>query len=122
MDDFLSHTTLRLQNPAKNEISSISKHILQKLGITLSEKMIINEWKNKENVIDTFKSISNKQSYKFLIFDIKDFYPSIIEKLLWEAITFAKIHISITKKDIEAIFHARKSLLHYNDEPRNDGQ
>ena len=30
---------------------------------------------------------------------------------------FAKLYISITKKDIKAIFHARKSLLHYNDEP-----
>ena len=53
----------------------------------------------------------------FLMFDIKDFYPSIKEKLLWEAIRFAKLYISITKKDIKAIFHAKKSLLHYNDEP-----
>ena len=51
------------------------------------------------------------------MFDIKDFYPSIKEKLLWEAIRFAKLYISITNKDIEAIFHARKSLLYYNDEP-----
>ena len=28
-----------------------------------------------------------------------------------------KIFISITKKGIEGIFHARKSLLYYNDEP-----
>ena len=30
---------------------------------------------------------------------------------------FAKLYISVTNKDIEAIFHARKSLLYYNDEP-----
>ena len=51
------------------------------------------------------------------MFDIKDFYPSIKEKLLWEAIRFAKLYISTTNKDIEAIFHARKFLLYYNDEP-----
>ena len=51
------------------------------------------------------------------MFDIKDFYQSIKVKLLWEAIRFAKLYISITNKDIEAIFHARKSLLYYNDEP-----
>ena len=51
------------------------------------------------------------------MFDIKDFYSSIKEKLLCEAIRFAKRQISITNKDIEAIFHARKSLLYYNDEP-----
>ena len=39
------------------------------------------------------------------------------EKLLWETIRFAKLFISITNKGIEVIFHARKSLLYYNDEP-----
>ena len=51
------------------------------------------------------------------MFDIKDFYPSVKEKLLWGAIRSAKLYIYITNKDIEAIFHARKSLLYYNDEP-----
>ena len=51
------------------------------------------------------------------MFNIKDFYPSIKEKLLWEAIRFAKLYISITNKDIEIIFNARKSLLYYDDEP-----
>ena len=51
------------------------------------------------------------------MFDIKDFYPLIKEKLLWEAIRFAKRYISITSKDTDAIFHARKSLLYYNDKP-----
>ena len=48
----------------------------------------------------------------FLMFDIKDFYPSIKEKLLWEVVRFAKLCISLTNQDIEAIFHARKSLLY----------
>ena len=63
------------------------------------------------------KNIPNNHLHKFLMFDIKDFYPSIKEKLLWEAIRFAKRHISVTNKDIKAIFHARKSLLYYNNEP-----
>ena len=37
--------------------------------------------------------------------------------MLWETIRFAKLHISITNKGIEAIFYTRKSLLYYNDEP-----
>ena len=51
------------------------------------------------------------------MFDIKDFYPSIKEKLLWETIRFAKRYISIASKDIDKIFHTRKSLSYYNDEP-----
>ena len=50
------------------------------------------------------------------MFHIKDFYPSIKEKLLWEAIRFVKRYISISSKDTDAIFHARKSHLYYNDE------
>ena len=64
-----------------------------------------------------FKNIPNKHLFKFLMFDIKDFYPSIKEKLLWEAITFAKRYISTPSKDIDTIFHARKSLLYYKEKP-----
>ena len=49
------------------------------------------------------------------MFDIKDFYLSIKKKLLWEAIRFGKLYISITNNNIKAIIHARKFLLYYND-------
>ena len=55
--------------------------------------------------------------YKFLQFDIKDFYPSIKETLSNEAIQFAKEHVLITRKDVEIIFHVRKSVLYNNGEP-----
>ena len=50
-------------------------------------------------------------------FDIKDFYPSIKETLLHEAIQFAKEHVPITRKDVEVIFHERKSVLYNDGEP-----
>ena len=115
-ENFLNQPTARLLNPAKNEIGRISKHILQNINTTLSEKIKVNEWKNTESVINWFKNIPNKHLYKFLMFDIKDFYPSIKGKLLCEAIRFAKHYISIASKDIDTIFHARKSLLYNNDE------
>ena len=52
--------------------------------------------------------------YKFLQFDIKDFYPSIKETLLNEAMQLAKEHVPITRKDVEVIFHSRKSVLYNN--------
>ena len=55
--------------------------------------------------------------YKFLQFDIRDFYSSIKETLLHEAIQFAREHVAITRKDVEVIFHAQKSLLHNDGEP-----
>ena len=76
-ENFLNGPTTRLLNPAKNEIGRISKHILQNINKTLSEETKVNEWKNTESVINWFKSIPNKHLYTFLMFDIKDFYPSI---------------------------------------------
>ena len=55
--------------------------------------------------------------YNFLQINVKDFYPSIKETLLNEAIQFAKEHVPITRKDVEVIFHARKSVLYNNGEP-----
>ena len=116
-ENFLNRPTTRLINLAKNDIGRISKHILQTINTSLSEKIKVNEWKDIEIVVNWFKKIPNKHLYKFLMFDINDFYPSIKDKLLWEAIRFAKRYISISRKDIEAIFHAKKSFLYHNGEP-----
>ena len=51
------------------------------------------------------------------MFYIKDFYPSIKEGLLIEALEFAKQHITIKSKDRETVFHGRKSLLYKEGEP-----
>ena len=72
---------------------------------------------NTISVIKWFENINNKRLHKFLQFDIKDFYPSIKEALLNEAIQIAKEHVLITRKDVEVIFHARKSVLYNNGEP-----
>ena len=48
------------------------------------------------------------RDFKFLKFHIKDFYPSIKQTLLHEAMQFAKEHVLITRKDVEVIFHLRK--------------
>ena len=99
-----NHTENFLNRPTKKllslEIGRLSKHILQNINITLSEKLKVNEWKNTVSVINWFKIICNKNLYKF--------YPLINEKLLWEAVRVAKRHISITNKDIEVIFHEKE--------------
>ena len=55
--------------------------------------------------------------HEFLQLDIKEFYPSIKETLLNEAIQFAKEYVNITRNNVEVIFHARKSVLYNNGEP-----
>ena len=49
--------------------------------------------------------------------NIKDFYPSIKEGLLIEALEFAKKHVTIKFKDRETIFHTRKSIFYNEGKP-----
>ena len=113
-ENFTNRPRTRLINPSKNEIGKISKHILDQINTELVSKLSVNEQKNTISVIKWFKNINSKRLYKFLELDIKDFYPSIQETLLYEAIQFSKEHVAITRKDVEVIFHTQKSVL-YND-------
>ena len=110
-ENFENNSETRLINPAKNEVGRISKIILDKINLSLKEQLGVNQWKNTASVINWFKEIPNKSAHTFAMFDIKDFYPSIKESLLREALNFAKARTTIIKKDMETIFHARKSLL-----------
>ena len=51
-----------------------------------------------------------------MIFDIKDFYTSIREKMLIDSLNFAEKYTNITKKYKNNIHHARKSLLFSGDD------
>ena len=83
---------------------------------TIRQKAEVNLWKNSTSVIDWFKNLISKEQYTFLCFDVVEFYPSISEELLKQALTFAESIMLVTEKDKEIIIHARKSLL------LNDGQ
>ena len=61
--------------------------------------------------------IEENSNHKFIVFDIKDFYPSIKETLLIKAINFAEKRVKITNEDTVIIKHSRKSLLYDNNQP-----
>lgn len=105
----------RLINPAKPQMGVVSKKILDGIVSTLREKVATNLWKNTASVISWFKSIDQKAKHTFIIFDIVDYYPSITEDLLRQALGFARRHVQIQPSDIDIIMHARKSLL-FDDE------
>ena len=105
-----NNPTVRLLNPAKNELGRISKTILDKTNVDLHNSLHLYQWKNTQ-VIDWFQGIDNKQHYKFIMFDIKDFYSSISKELLTDALTFAETVINIDDRDKKIIYHSRKSFL-----------
>ena len=69
------------------------------------------QWRDTQGVISWFKNLTEKDKLSFIKFDIVEFYPSISEKLLRKAISFARGHTTITNQEEEVIWHARKALL-----------
>ena len=98
-------------------IVKLSKHILQPINTELRNKIKVNQWQNTNEVIKWFKNISNKNKCTFTVFDIQEFYPSITEDLLKQAILFAQNSVTISPKSIDVIFHSLRSLLYHNDDP-----
>ena len=74
-------------------------------------------------MIEWFTKINNKEKHSFIVLDIVDFYPSISEALLNDALNYAKQFIAISDDDREIIMHARKFLLFDSNTPwiKKDG-
>ena len=90
---------------------SISSQLLKRINNDLRETLAVRQWKNSTGVLDFFTNIQQRDTHKFVQFDIVEFYPSISERLLLDALNFAKQHVNIPSREIEIIQHARKSLL-----------
>ena len=70
-ENFQNNPTVRLINPAKNELGKLSKVVLDKVNKNIRENPQLNQWKNKSTVIDWFIAIQDKHLHSFVIFDLK---------------------------------------------------
>ena len=116
-ENFQTNPKCRLINPAKSDSGKISKSILDRLNTKLRTILNVNQWRNTQNVIEWFGSIEEKTRHSFISFDIVDFYPSISENLLDQALSWASNLVDISDEDISIIKHARKSLLFNHGRP-----
>ena len=110
-ENFQNSTACRLINPAKSELGKISKVILEKIVKQLTEKTSVKLWRSTQSVLDWFDDLDDKRNATFINFDIVDYYPSITEKLLNEALDFAAKYVKISQLDRDTIIHAKKTLL-----------
>ena len=83
-ENFLNHPKVRLINPSQEWTWKNNK---------LFQATKINQWKNTVSAIKWFNSLKDKHLMKFVMFDIKDFYPSITQDLLNKALNFASEYI-----------------------------
>ena len=97
--NFTNNLKTILINPAKNEIDILSKSILDKINNKLINTTRLNQWKETSEVINWFNKIEEKSKHKFIVFDIKDLYPSINKYLLQKALEFVKAKVSITQEE-----------------------
>ena len=88
-ENFQTKLPCRLLNPAKRKIGIVSKVELEKLNRAITNQIKCNQWRNTQKVIDCFKLIPNKSKARILKFDNDEFYPSITEKLLGNAVSYA---------------------------------
>ena len=115
-ENFANKLPARLINPSKNEIGRISKAILDRINKELRKTINVQQWSNTNDVIHWFNGLENKSTGKFMVFDIKDFYPSITEEVLKLALEFASEIVTVKPQELEAVRHARKWLLFKNGE------
>ena len=110
-EGFPNSPSFRLINPSKLDIGKTSKHILDKINNSLLSNTKVNQWKNTSDATSWFKNINNKKQSSFTNFDIENFFPSISEKLLTDALNLAKSSINITEQELSIIMQSKKSCF-----------
>ena len=110
-ENFENNPKCRLINPAKSEIGIISKHHLQSINSELRQITGYLQWTSTQSVLTCVENLEYGNSHKLMQLDIVEFYPSITEKLLSAAITYAQSLIDIDQKTVDIIMHSRQSLL-----------
>ena len=119
-ENFINNKQSRLLNPTKSEIGKISKKILEKVRDVVIASTQLTQWKNTVSVLQWFKNIVDPQRYSFIQFDIINYYPSISEKLLTDALNWASTIIPISDDQRNIIFHVRQNFLYNNGEPMGE--
>ena len=115
-ENFKNDPKCRLLNPTKTELGKISKKKVSDICDNVRSQTNLTQWKNSYEFVKWFKTLSEKESRKFIQFDIDNFYPSISEELINKAITWASQYVDISEEDKKLIFHTCKTLLYHNGE------
>ena len=95
----------------------VSEQILEEINRELVNATKVNQWKNTSSVLQWYRQLPNKRNSTFICFDVVEFYPSISEALLNQALDFACQHVNISATDRQIIINAKHSLLFSNGQP-----
>ena len=110
-ENFESAPKCRLLNPTKSYVGKISKVLLDGINQEIRKQTGLNQWTNTDQMLKWFMTLE-KGKFNLLKFDVVEFYPSITESLLNNAIKFAEKYVNIAAEDISIIQNSCKSVLH----------
>ena len=86
--NFRTSTRCRLLNPWKSKFGKISQLILEKENKYLVDLLSLRRWKNSDMLVNLFNSIKINLQYAFIQLDIIELYRSIVEAILFYALSF----------------------------------
>ena len=115
--NFRNNIKTRLLNPTKPELGKVSKKILEAKIQILKKKTGFNQWKNNTSMLNWYIKQRQKHKLTFIQFDVDDFYGSIGEELLNDAIDWANKYVDITEDERKIILQSKKSILYHNQHP-----
>ena len=98
---FFASLSYHLINLSKRELGKIIQVRLEKINKALIKHLDVDQWKNSSAVKEWFKGIDNKQDSIFIKFDIREFYPYILESTFKMSILFTKEYHNIPDKMLE---------------------
>ena len=92
-----------------------SKNVLQDICATLRLAFNINQWRSTEDCIKWFNNLDKNDKSSFIKYDIREFYTSITEKAVNEALKFAKEYIKIPEDKMNIIKPSINYQLNHNE-------
>ena len=104
-DNFLATVKYRLISKSKTRIGKISKQILASTIKDVRTATSLIQWKNTGELLQWFNNIKYKSSKRFISFDIVEFYPSITNAHLINALDYASQFYNFNKSDTYIKFH-----------------
>ena len=77
-EGFPGRVKYRTINPAKTSVGRISQQILSRVNQEVRSLPGLPQWTNTADAINWFSNIDNKQTKKFVKYDVVDFYPCLL--------------------------------------------
>ena len=89
-ENFKTKFACQLINPAKSKIGIVSKVELEIINKAIINQAKLNPWHDTQTLTYWFNSLQNKAKGRFIKFNTIEFYLSIAENLLDNAVSYAQ--------------------------------